>query len=277
MDLGQQKGQIVSGYNLNYYRAGAGEPIVLIHGITTYSFIWRRIVPLLKLKYDVITIDLFGCGNSDKPLDFSYSIKNHTNFLHEFITSLGIKKFHLVGHDIGGGIAQRYAVKNPSFLYDLTLLNSVAYDFWPVQPIIAMRTPIIRQLAMATLDFITLKLIVKRGLFHKERVSEELIALFWEQMKTKEGRKAFLHFAKSLNNADLMEIEGDIRKLSLPVLIIRGSADPYLSSEIANKLHSEIPNSRLEILPTAGHFVQEDEPEEIAELILSFYQDKHNV
>jgi len=277
MELGQKHSQKVSGYNLNYFRTGAGEPVLLVHGITTYSFIWRKIVPLLKSKYDIITVDLFGCGDSDKPFDFEYSIKNHSKFLREFITSLGIKKLHFIGHDIGGGIAQRFAVENSELLYDLTLINSVAYDFWPVQPITLMRTPIIRQFAMATLDVMTLKLIIKRGIYHKERVTQELVDLFWEPMKTKEGRKAFLHFAKSLNNQDLMEVEDLLRELKIPVMIIRGDADPYLSSAIAKRLHSEIRDSRLEIIPNGSHFIQEDEPEKVSDLILRFLGDGCNV
>ena len=198
-------------------------------------------------------------------------------FLHEFISCLGIKKFHFIGHDIGGGIGQRFAVENPEFLYDLTLINSVAYDFWPVQPILAMRTPVIRQLAMAALDIVTLKLIIKRGLFYKERITPELMELFWNPMRTKEGRKAFLHFAKSLNNRDLMEIEGQLRELNIPVMIIRGDADPCLRSESAKRLHSEIKSSRLEVLPTGSHFIQEDEPEKVSELIIDFFQDNNYV
>ena len=79
----------------------------------------------------------------------------------EFMAKLGYFKFHLVGHDLGGGISQIMAVNKPNSIIDLTLINSVAYDYWPVQPIIAMRTPIIRQIAMASLDFGTFKIIVQ--------------------------------------------------------------------------------------------------------------------
>lgn len=275
-DLGQLNKQSVSGHSLAYYRTGTGEAVLLVHGITTYSFIWRRIVPLLKAEYDVISVDLLGCGKSDKPLSVEYSLKVHATLLQEFILSLGIEKFHFVGHDIGGGIGQRFAVKYPELLFDLTVANGVAYDFWPVQPILSMRTPIIRQLAMATLEYGVLKQIIKHGMYYKDRLTPELMDLFIETMKTKEGRKAFLHFAKSLNNQDLLEIEDKLRRLDIPVLIIRGDADPYLSSEIAQKLHREIPGSKLEIISTASHFIQEDEPQKLAEIIINFFRDNKN-
>ncbi len=266
----------VSGNSIAYLRTGKGEPLILVHGITTYSFIWRNLIPGLSKNYDVIAIDLLGCGSSDKPLDVSYSLKSHSERLYEMISKLGIDKFHLVCHDVGGGIGQIFAVNYPDKIFDLTVINTVAYDFWPVQPIIAMRTPIIRQLAMATLDIGAFKLIVRRGLYHKERVTDELMDYFWEPMKSKEGRKAFLHFAKCLDNNNLMEIEDDIRKLNLPVLIIRADADVYLGESIALKLHEEIPNSKLLRIETAGHFIQEDEPEMLVSNILSFINENKN-
>ena len=141
--------------------------------------------------------------------------------IRDFCQLMGISKFHMVCHDVGG-IGQIVAVNYPELLYDLTLINTVAYNFWPVQPIITMRTPIIRQIAMASLDFGMFELIVKRGLYHKNHFSEELMARFWKPMRTSLGRKGFLHFAKCLNNQNLTEIENELKQLPMPVLIIRG-------------------------------------------------------
>jgi len=266
----------VAGHKLAYQRQGNGEPVLLVHGITTYSFIWRKIFPALSKHYDVIAVDLLGCGNSDKPLSVPYSIKHHAELINAFTEKLGIYPFHYVGHDIGGGIGQVFAVRFTERLYDLTTINTVAYNFWPVQPIIAMRTPIIRQLMMATLDLGALKQIVLRGVYHNDRVDSELMDLFWMPMRTREGRKAFLHFAKSLDNQDLMEIESNLQGLDLPVLIIRGDADLYLSETISERLHREIPESRLERISTAGHFIQEDEPEKLADIIMRFFEETNH-
>jgi len=262
----------VDGYRLNYHEEGEGEPVLLVHGITTYSFIWRRIVPFLVDKYRVISIDLLGCGDSDKPLDVAYSLPNHAAMLQEVVDKLGLGPVHFVGHDIGGGIAQVFSVLHPEKLKDLSLVNSVGHDFWPVQPIIAMRTPIVRQLAMATLDIGAFRLIVRRGLYHKESLTDELMEFFWRPMRDKAGRRGFLHFANCLNNSHLVEIENDLRSLKLPVLIIRGDGDLYLSEAISLKLHRDIPGSKLVRIATGGHFIQEDEPEQVAEALLQFWR-----
>ncbi|MDP3180732.1 MAG: alpha/beta hydrolase [Bacteroidota bacterium] len=260
----------IQGNSMTYFREGKGETILFVHGITTYSFIWRKVVPFFQGSYDIILIDLLGCGNSDKPLNEDFSLKRQAHLIKDFCQKLAITKLHLVCHDVGGGIGQIIAVNYPGLLYDLTLINSVAYNFWPVQPIIAMRTPIIRQIAMASLDFGMFEVIVKRGLYHKTLLTDELMEFFWKPMKESNGRKGFLHFAKCLDNKNLTELEDEIRHLQLPILIIRGEADVYLSGAISEKLHTEISGSRLVKIKTGGHFIQEEEPEELSKSILNF-------
>lgn len=266
---------MVDGHRIAYHRSGAGPTLLLVHGITTYSFIWRRVIPLLETEYDVIAVDLLGCGDSDMPLDTSYSIQDHATRLREFANALGIDRLHFVGHDLGGGIGQIFAVRYPEMLYDLTVINTVAYDFWPVQPITALRTPIVRQLMLASFDLGTFRLVVNRGVYHKDRVTQELMDLFTAPMKTSLGRKAFMHFARCLDNHNLTDIAEELRHLQVPLLILRGDADPYLSSSIAEKLHAEVPDSRLERIATGSHFIQEDEPEWIADRLRGFMGQHH--
>jgi len=222
-------------------------------------------MPLLPGDLNLIAVDLLGCGDSSKPLSVSYSIKNHANILKEMMDQLELEQVHLVGHDVGGGIAQIMAVNHPNSFKTLSLLNSVGHDFWPVQPIITMQTPIIRQLALATLDFGMFRMIVSRGLHNKGALTKALMDLFLYPMKTQIGRKAFLHFAKCLDNTDLVEIEAALNLLNVPTLILRGDQDVYLSSNIAQKLNRDIPDSTLEILEQGGHFFQEEIPTQIVE------------
>jgi len=264
----------IEGHKIAYFVRGQGEPVLLVHGITTYSFIWRKVLPFLETRYQLIGVDLVGCGLSSKNLDQPYSIKNHAHLLHKFMQKLGITRFHFVGHDVGGGIGQIFAVNYPDMLHDLAVINSVAYDFWPVQPIIAMRTPFFRQMAMATLDMGALRMIIRRGLYHKDNLTPELMEYFWAPMKTREGRKAFLHFAASLNYQHLLDITDQLHRLELPVLIIRGEADPYLNGAIADTLAHNIPNNTFVKIPTGSHYIQEDEPQQIAEAMIGFFTGK---
>jgi pimeloyl-ACP methyl ester carboxylesterase len=263
----------VDGRRLAYRRSGRGGSAVLIHGITTNSFVWRGISPSLESAVDVIAVDLLGCGGSDLGLDADYSIAAQAEVIAELIRQLCVSPCHLVGHDIGGGIAQIIAVRHAELLRSLTLINPVGYDFWPVQPIIAMRTPILRQLIMATIDPGMLRLIVRRALHHRELLDDELMGLFWDQMATSERRKAFLKLARALNSDHLTSIEGQLRAIEIPTLILRGDDDVYLAREICTRLHDDIRTSRLERIPTGGHFVQIDEPEWVAGHLNRFFRE----
>ena len=260
----------IEGHNLRFHRSGKGEIVLFIHGITSYSFIWIEVFEALSQDYDVIAVDLFGCGHSEKSLEIDHSLKNHARLLWIFLDQLQVDQLHLVGHDVGGGISQLMMVSAPHRIHSVTLINSVAYDFWPVQPITAMRTPVIRQMAMASLDLGVFRMMITKGMHHKEKVDKTLMETFNVPMQTKEGRKAFLHFARCLNNQNLLEIEQQLRETTIPVLIIRGDNDIYLSSSISERLHTEIPNSHLVRLANAGHFAMLDVPEQLAEIIQDF-------
>ncbi|RMF90438.1 MAG: alpha/beta fold hydrolase [Methanobacteriota archaeon] len=262
------------GVRLAYISKGRGEPLLLVHGITTYSFLWRRMIPGLAKRFKVIAPDLLGCGDSDKPPDRSYSISAQADLLARFLDALGIEKVHFTGHDIGGGIGQIFAVRYPERTTSLVLINTIGYDYWPVQPITSMRIPILRELGMAALDRGFLRLLVRRGLYHKDRVTEELMDLFRAPLRTREGRRGFLRLAKSLDNRHLMDIAGDLKRMKTSTLIIRGDADPYLSPEISERLHRDIPGSKLIVIPTGGHFIQEDEPELLTEHIIDFIREE---
>lgn len=261
----------VKGLDFSYFQQGKGETVLMLHGITTNSFIWQKMIPHFTSRYEVIAPDLLGCGRSSKRLDVDYSIKNQAKLMIQLIKKLGLSKVHLVCHDIGGGIGQIMAAEHPEMLHDLCLINTVGYDFWPVQPISTIRTPILRQIAMATLDMGSLRLIVRAGLFHKENLTPEIFAQFEAQMENKANRKSFLKLAKDLDHHDLMEMEDKINNIKLNTLIIRGMSDVYLSNAIAMKLHKNLQNSRLELLDKVGHFAQLDDPERISRRILQFY------
>jgi len=262
---------IIQGLQIAYKRAGQGDPVLLIHGITTSSFIWRNISAGLSKEYDVIAVDLLGCGLSSKDLSADYSIKNQASILIELIKKLNLGKTHVVGHDIGGGIAQIMSVKFPQLIHDVVLINTIGYNYWPVQPITTMRTPIFRQFAMMSLDLGMLQKLIKKGLYKKESYTEEFRSLVWEEMANKKRRKSFLHFAKSLNNQHLMEIASELKNIKLPVLIIRGEGDVYLNSIISSRLKEDIPSSEILRIRTGGHFIQEDEPDLLIQKISEFY------
>lgn len=268
--------RLVDGHRLAYVRCGEGEPLVLIHGITTSSFIWDDLLPILSAHNEVIAVDLLGTGASDRPVPSDCSLSAHADRVMSLVDELGFEKIHLVGHDIGGGISQILSVRKPDRVSTLGLVNTVGYDYWPVQPIVAMRTPILRQLAMASLDLGMLRLVIRRAVHRKERITPAVFERIRNEIAVPSSRRAFLNSTRCLNNSDLTVISDDLQKLRMPVLIVRGERDLYLSPEIANRLHREIPSSRLVTVPDGGHFIQLDEPQLLAATLLGHIQESRD-
>lgn len=261
-----------NGFQMAYQRSGSGTPVLMVHGITTYSFIWRKLVPLLEDDYDLVRVDLLGCGSSDMSADYDLSLKNHAALLIEFMNQLGLEKVHLVGHDIGGGIVQIMGINHPERFHSIVMMNPVGYDYWPVQPITSMRTPVFRQLAMAAFDRGYYKSIVRKATFRNSTYTDELNELFWSNFDNPRSKKSFLRFAKCLNNNDLMEISDQLKHIDLPVMILRAEKDVFLSSGITSRLNEDIPGSTLKIIPKSGHYIQEDAPEEITIELKNFWK-----
>jgi pimeloyl-ACP methyl ester carboxylesterase len=260
----------VGDLRIAYRTGGRGESALFLHGITTYSFLWRDVVSLLEGDLTFFAPDLMGCGDSSKPAGADYSLTAQADTILGFMDAAGVGKAHLVGHDIGGGIAQILSVREPERFRTLTLVNTVAYDYWPVQPIVTMRVPLLRHLAMATLDHGVLRMLVSRTFHDKEKVSEELMGHFMRPLRSEEGRQGFLALARALDNSQLMSVSGQLPRLPMPVLIIRGTKDIYLKPIISERLHREIKGSRYECLSTAGHYSPLDDPRGVAALILDF-------
>ncbi len=257
-------------YRLAYRRSGAGDAVLLLHGVASYSFLWRPIMAGLEDRFDLIAPDLLGCGASDKPADEDHSIAAQAVLMIQLMDALGIPRFHLVAHDVGGGVAQIMAVSYPERLIDLTLINPVGYDYWPVQPITTMRTPVIRHLAQSVMNYRMMRLVVRHALYHKDHLTPELMDEFWKPFQTGSGRTGFFNFIKAINNRLLTDISDALRRLDLPNLLIRGDADAYLSKNICNDLARDIPGARLEHIPHGGHFIQFDEPDKVVELLRDF-------
>jgi len=133
----------VDGHELSmaYRDEGEGEPVVFLHGIPTWSFLWRRIAPQLAEQFRTIVPDFVGYGNSDRRDTFDRSIRAQERAVADLVDQLGLEEFHVVGHDIGGGVALRYAAHTNGRVDKLVLSNATAYGSWPVEYITTLGLP----------------------------------------------------------------------------------------------------------------------------------------
>lgn len=246
---------------------GAGEPIVFIHGFPTSSHLWEEVVPLVPEGHRIVVLDLLGYGRSDRPLGRDLSIRAHADRVIQLLDALGINYACVIGHDLGGGIAQSMAIRHPTRVSRLCLIDSVAFDDWPVQEVkIARATlPLTRHLPTAiVLPVVRLDLL--RGYVNDDRGSRSL-AQYMLPFDTSEGRDALMEHLAALDNAETVALEPRLKDIVQPTAIIWGAHDPWLPTKVAKRLHAAIPKSTLDIVPDIRHFVPEEAPERIGTVL----------
>ncbi len=259
----------VNGLNIFYLESGKGNPVVLLHGWPTSSYLWRNIIPFLAKTRRVIAPDLIGYGRSDKPLDFIYSIDNQSKIFGEFLDRLGIKKTALAVHDFGGPIGLLWAVRNPEKLERLAILNTFLHPRLPFLMnllFLATKIPGVgKRFATPSGVAATIKL----GVSNKNALTEELIETYQAPFESKDAQKALL---KAFNDSKLNELNEVMQKLptlNVPVFILYGEKDIWLAPEMI-RIRNELPQARVRAIPKCSHFLQEDQPEMVGQFLAEF-------
>lgn len=248
----------VDGHDLKlaYRDAGTGEPVIFLHGIPTWSFLWRRIAPRLEDQFRTIVPDLVGYGNSDRRDCFDRSLRAQEQAVAALVDDLELETVHIVGHDIGGGVALRYAAHTDGRVDRLVLSNATAYDSWPVEYITTLGLP-----RTAEMD--------------REAFSDELDRAFvdglvsddpdpaWvsgmtEPWLREDGQRAFARAAVATNTNHTTEIAYD--QIDAELLCLWGAEDSEQPVEDGQRLVDDI-GGELVGLEDAGHWVVEDRPE----------------
>lgn len=261
--------------------AGAEPAIILMHGFPDNLHLYDRLAHHLSPPRRVVVFDFLGWGGSDKPSAYPYTATNQIGDLHAVITQLRLEHVVLVAHDASGPPAIDWALAHPERVAGLVLLNTYYCEMPTLKPpeaIWLFSTPWVRSIArpasrmFGDLIFRTMYQWQVGKFFRDSHVRNEFLPLLYRQFDViPSAHSAFF----GLNN-DLLptirsrsEMIPKLREFRQPVRIIFGDADPYLNKGVAQSFQELFPASDLFLLPGARHYVQMDEPEEVARLILS--------
>ena len=200
----------VNGARLYYYAAGsrgAGEPVVFLHGFPTSSHLWTDVVPLVPKGHRVVVVDLLGYGRSDRPSGRDVSVRGHAERVVGLLDELAINYACIVGHDVGGGIAQTMAVRWPTRVSRLMLVNSVGFDLWPGREVKVARAmlPLTRHLP-ATWLLSILRTDLMRGYVTSDRGAHS-IEMYVRPFAKPDGRDSLVEHMMSLDSSETKAIE----------------------------------------------------------------------
>jgi haloalkane dehalogenase len=255
---------------------GEGPAIVLMHGFPDNLHLYDRLVPRLSGRR-VVVFDFLGWGRSDKPEGYPYTADNQTRDLNAVVEQLGLESVVPVAHDASGPPAIDWALAHSERVSALILLNTYYFAMRTLRPpeaIFLFSVPILRNIARTVIrrsDYLDRKFYSWQvGRFIRSpAVRNEAVPFLYSQFR--EVRPAFWALNEDLLRTILSHrrMIPKMRAFGRPVRIIFGDADPYLNAGVARRFHELFPTSELSLLPGARHYVQIDEPEEVARLILS--------
>jgi 2-hydroxymuconate-semialdehyde hydrolase len=261
-----------SGGELAYVDEGDGAAVVLLHGFPTSSFLWRAFVPPLAARFRVIAPDLLGYGDSDKPLDADLTMNAQAGYLRELLEDLAVQRFAVIGHDLGGVVAQLVAVDAGAEA--LVLLDSAAFDMWPIEGVRMIQateeeqeTPeLVDQLVRLTFDL---------GSGHAGRITEDVLDAYLAPFAGDDGARAFFRAVRAIDGAGMAGRDDELAALDIPVFLLWGEDDPFIPIEVAERLNELITTSTLALLPGCSHFVTEDAPETIVPLVYEYLRSRY--
>ena len=136
-----QQETTIDGLKVSYVVHGEGTPLLLIHGIPVWGYLWKDCLELLSQHFQLIIPDLVGYGYSDQRDCFDRSIKVQSQIISNLLEFLAVENLLVAGHDIGGAVAQRFVVDNLEKVQKWVLIDSVLYDSWPAEPMVRLGNP----------------------------------------------------------------------------------------------------------------------------------------
>jgi len=265
------------GQPVSYHRVGKGPLLVLVHGITSSSRTWQRVVPLLAERHTVIAPDLLGHGHSAKPRG-DYSLGAYASGLRDLLVALDEPPATVVGHSMGGGIAMQLAYQFPERVERLALVGSGG---------LGSEVHLLLRAATVPGAEYVVPLLLRRELRGAVGgLTAGLRRLGWHPSPDLEGmasglaslgddgaRRAFVHTARSIMDFSGQRVSAEDRLYlaeGLPTLIVWGARDPMIPVAHARRAHAAMPGSRLEVFEDAGHFPFNDDPVRFARVLSRF-------
>jgi pimeloyl-ACP methyl ester carboxylesterase len=273
--LGQQKTFDYQGVKINYYEAGQGPPIILLHGFGGCAYSWRFLAPALAQDHRVYTIDLKGYGLSEKPEDGNYAVSDQADMVAAFIRNQDLHDVVIMGHSMGGGVTLMTYLKvredNPARLKRLVLIDSAGYPQKMPWFIWLSKLPGVGSVGgkLVSPRFVTY-LVLKKCYYYDDKITEEQIDTYAYYGSLPGAREAVVQTARQIMPDDIEALTAQYKTISVPVLVIWGEEDEVVPLAVGKNFKRDIPNSELVILPKCGHMPPEEEPGETTRLVKEF-------
>jgi len=261
----ESKEAIVAGLTNRWIEHGSGRPAVLVHGIPTSPRLWRQVMPLVEGRS--LAWEMTGYGSSiPDGTGLDLGLAAQADRLLAWLDTLALDRPVLVGHDLGGGVAQIAAVRARERFSGLVLTNSVCYDSWPIPSVktMARAAAVLRHMPDVAIypSFVQL---LRRGHVNRD-VARESIGVHWQPYVTHGAAASLMSQVTALDVGDTLAVADRLPGLDLPARVIWGEADQFQKLRFGERLAADL-HTDIHRIPSGKHFTPEDHPENLAEAI----------
>lgn len=269
----------IHGHDVGYRMGGAGDAILLIHGMAGSSRTWGDVLPALARRFTVVAPDLLGHGESAKPLG-DYSLGAFASGLRDLLGVLGVERATVVGQSLGGGVAMQLAYQHPELCERLVLVGSGGLGrevSWMLRALTLPGAEWVMPVLFPT--FVRERGDALGRWLYARGLRAPHMAEMWRayaSLTEAESRRAFVRTLRAVVDAGGQAVSARDRlylAAAMPTLIVWGDADPIIPVEHAHAAHAAMPRSRLAIFPGCGHFPHVEEPHRFAETLTAFVDD----
>jgi|TARA_B110000116_G_scaffold255479_1_gene253845 haloalkane dehalogenase len=259
---------------VHYVDEGAGDPILLLHGNPTWSFLYRGIIIRLKKHFRCIAVDYPGFGLSTRPDTYGYTPAEQANVVRDLVRHLDLKNLTIMGQDWGGPIGLRVAVDELPRVRALVMGNTW---FWPVDSWQGKSFAYVMSMAPVQSQIINNNFFVEKVMPRavKHPLPDEVMDHYRAALPTPTSRMGVAEFPVQLMAATqwLRDLEEDVQTSlpHVPMLLTWGMHDLMFTRPFMERFRETFTNCRVQRLD-AKHYIQEDAPKEISAAIQSFLE-----
>jgi len=268
----------IDGNRLHYLDEGSGPPIVMLHGNPTWSFYYRELIKGLRDRYRLVAVDHMGCGLSDKPRTYPYTLATHIDNVTRLIDHLGLNDVTLVVHDWGGPIGFGWATRHMDRVAQFVVFNTAAFlgGRMPLR-IRLCRCPLVGEVALLRFNAFA-RAALHMATAKPERMTSEVRRGYLLPYDRPSNRVAILRFVRDIpltpqvpSHSVVREIEAGLHRLSdRPMLICWGMKDWCFTPRFLAEWERRFPGAVVHGFPDAGHYVVEDAHERVLPLMREF-------
>ncbi len=279
----EHKSASVNGVRLHYVTAGQGPLVLLLHGFPEFWYSWALQIPALAAAgFRVVAPDLRGYNLSDKPEGVrAYRLETLVADVAALVRELGAERAAIVGHDWGGVIAWSLAMREPTVVDRLVVINAPhpatmarriwrRWQLWKSWYVFVFQLPRLPEALFRLGRYAVLRRALRREPVRADAFDAAAIRRYVEAIDRPGALTAGMNYYRAALRRNPLHAARDARPVTCPTLVVWGERDRHLSTGLLSGLEWWAPDLRIERLPDASHWVQRDAPERLNEILVGF-------